>query len=450
MMFVNTSENFTTLSNESLQTLSSVYNADTLSVNNVTSLKTISTKTLTTSSDSTIGGDLIITGNIKPSNTNTTTNPNGINLNGRLSVADKIKTNNIAITGSLCVGADDNKSICLQSNELFQMMKFYKQKDRMYNNGAIIYQNIFDALNTNIIAKNGAPVGWDQTNWLSKLWNGYPILNIGNGVNTGINGLKINIASLAKTDSFTNGFGQLDQFDDYSRVIWVRVLSDRFFSVKLMDDNGVLVNSFASGKRNLTSINPNGNQNDSGYAYAHQWVPIAIPSPIKTNYYLVSQDKSDTWISGIAFSKNPWNHAMNSALAYAWAVNGGTATTWESDNWNNDVLSKFVNGTTYTLNVPIVWSQYDKLVYFIEYNNNWNGGSHKKVTANGVQIENFSSTFTNPFATHINSKMYNRYFATKIPNNLIKQGDKTVTLTIDMTGCNEPIYFREIGTHDYI
>jgi hypothetical protein len=45
----------------------------------------------------------------------------------------------------------------------------------------------------------------------------------------------------------------------------------------------------------------------------------------KSGGYIVHSDKySDDWISGIAFSKNIWNHAKNSAVAYHWAINGGS------------------------------------------------------------------------------------------------------------------------------
>jgi hypothetical protein len=89
-----------------------------------------------------------------------------------------MKTNNLSITGALCVGsigADDSKAICMQSNELLSMIKFYKQKDRMYNTGALIYQNIFDSLSSGVIAKSCTPVGWNQTSFAVNPWNGFLI-----------------------------------------------------------------------------------------------------------------------------------------------------------------------------------------------------------------------------------------------------------------------------------
>jgi hypothetical protein len=43
------------------------------------------------------------------------------------------------------------------------------------------------------------------------------------------------------------------------------------------------------------------------------------------------------WISGIAFGKNLWNHASNSAFAYEKAMNGGDQTeSTENMYWNGD------------------------------------------------------------------------------------------------------------------
>ena len=55
-------------------------------------------------------------------------------------------------------------------------------------------------------------------------------------------------------------------------------------------------------------------------------------------------NKNGCWLSGIAFSKNLWNHAKNSGLAYHWKIKGGTAATWFSDNFNNDLHDSWWTG----------------------------------------------------------------------------------------------------------
>ena len=51
---------------------------------------------------------------------------------------------------------------------------------------------------------------------------------------------------------------------------------------------------------------------------------MALPLKRSGSYYLSSYTDSDSWISGMAFGKNLWNHAYNSAYNYYRAFNGGT------------------------------------------------------------------------------------------------------------------------------
>ena len=52
-----------------------------------------------------------------------------------------------------------------------------------------------------------------------------------------------------------------------------------------------------------------------------------MPLRVAGQYYLSSYIDSDSWITGIAFGKNIWNHASNSAYNYYRAFNGGTRVT---------------------------------------------------------------------------------------------------------------------------
>jgi hypothetical protein len=64
-------------------------------------------------------------------------------------------------------------------------------------------------------------------------------------------------------------------------------------------------------------------------------MPMPLRKPGKYMLYS-SFSESDDWISGIAFSKNLWNHATNSAVAYHWALNGGKSVDWATNDWNRD------------------------------------------------------------------------------------------------------------------
>lgn len=75
---------------------------------------------------------------------------------------------------------------------------------------------------------------------------------------------------------------------------------------------------------------------------------------------------------------------------------------------------------------------------------------HGRVRVNGQTVERFRTSWINPFASHFNSKLYDRYMATYVPANLIRASDRFITVTIDMTEANHHIHFREIGTHDVL
>jgi len=311
-------------------------------------------------------------------------------------------------------------------------------RDYMYRD-SMIFQDVFNAYNSNIIVKRGSPRGWDETSYVSNPWNLRHILNIGSGANSNGNGIKINIPQ---------GYD----------VIWLRVLNDRWATFRVapfVDDSQVnfsntvdAIERYAAGYRMLNTISPDGAGPDSQWN-VHSWVPFPVRNG--ANAYAVHSDvNSDDWISGIAFSKNIWNHAYNPAVAYLWKLNGGDATGWVSENWNNDQLGLFNGGSNFEVYVPVIFTGRDKMLYIVEHNNNWTGTMHTGVYVNSVQVERFRTSWRNPFAVHHNSKNYCRYMGTRIPANIISQGDKFVRVRIDMTwNNNQHINFRELGTHDY-
>ena len=65
--------------------------------------------------------------------------------------------------------------------------------------------------------------------------------------------------------------------------------------------------------------------------------------------------------------------------------------------------------------VPYIYSGKDKMLYFAEHNSNNNGGPHYQISVNGHVIERLRYSYTNPFATHLNSKTFDRYLASKVP-----------------------------------
>ena len=304
----------------------------------------------------------------------------------------------------------------------------YYPEDAVYQN-----HNIFDLLGSRIISKHGNPGGWDEGSYRSTKWpdgNGNNILRIGHKNST--DGLRVEVP-------------------DGKNVIWIRCLNDRWISVQVYKiDGNIDLGNFCSGFRKLHKYAPDGGQHDGRWDFL-TWFPIPVPGP--GSYKIVSGNRvndggSDAWIGGLAFSTNPWNHAFNSAVGIHWNVNGGENVTWNSDNWNNDMLAQLTNNTTATLVIPIVSSGRDKLLYLMEHNNQWDGGMHRGITVDGTPIERLRSTWDHPLARSINSKMYNRFLAAFVPESLTRN-KRFITVKIDMTReMGNHIFFREAGTID--
>ncbi len=307
---------------------------------------------------------------------------------------------------------------------------YNKRANFLFNpEDAIIYQNVFDAVGNGTISKSGNGAGWDDTSHKSNLWNGYPILRLGSK-NDFPNGAKVKVP-------------------EGKSMIWIRLLNERWNSWQIYDNNGGNLGNFTAGYRKLNPLSPDGGTGDA-YWNLHIWLPIPVPGP--GDYVIcpgnkINKDGADGWISGLALTSNPWNLAVNAAISYHWPVNGGDALEWETHDWHNDHLARIMQGKVTTLVVPIVPSGKNKLLYFVEHNNDWNGLMHKSISIDNTPIDRLRTTWDHPLARHVNSKFYSRFAATIIPENLTR-GKRFVNVKIDMTGCNHNIYIREIGTVD--
>ncbi len=258
-------------------------------------------------------------------------------------------------------------------------------------------------------------------------------------------------------------------------TVWVRLGNSSEWHIvnaqfsqdgKIFQDLG----NWTAGRREGNCYCPDGSLGDSSRPY-HQWLPI--PTGQSGLVKLIHKGDTNTWfhLSGVAFSKNPWGHAAQSALGYHWAdrVNQGDAVPWDNEAWHGDILACFDNFNTYEIRVPIVPSGRDKLLYLINHNDTWNGVLHTglsiKIGDTYQPIERFLATYDNPFARHWNSKLYNRYIATRIPAEMIAEAlnitdpddrmTQLISIKVDLTLQGEEkndfedrLHFREIGTHD--
>jgi hypothetical protein len=300
---------------------------------------------------------------------------------------------------------------------------------RMYPDDPQVYQDIFAALGQGKIAKLGNPQYNDTSYPPSNPWNGLPLIEFGSNNEADGNGAVVDIPAGYDT-------------------VWVRVLGERWNVIKAyyLDGDQRDLGLWAGGYRNLNTYSPDGSPPDQ-YWNIHQWLPIPAGRPGKLALISKLNTNNNFWLSGVAFSKNPWAHAAQSAVGYHWALNGGNAVQWDTENWNNDVLAQIPAGTKAALKVPVVPSGRDKLLYVIEHNSNWNSALHTGVSVNGSPVERFLTTYDNPFARHWGSKPWCRYLAARVPAALAGN-NRYLDVQIDMSRQNNLLYFREVGTHD--
>ena len=303
-------------------------------------------------------------------------------------------------------------------------------RNRMYPEGPLIYQDIFDAKDRGVISKLGNPAYDDTTYRSNPGWNDRRIIKYGGNQEARGNGARVNVPT---------GYDTL----------WIRVLGDRWATmhVYFLDGAREDIGNWTGGFRDANSYTPDGAVADS-YAREHQWVPIPVRRAGSVAVISNRSDK-DFWISGVAFSKNPWGHAAQSALGYHWKVNGGDSTTWVTENAEGDILSQIDPKSDLALNVPVVSNGRDKLLYMVERNFVDTRSAHSGITVNGSPIERLLATYDNPFARHWNGKLHERYLAARIPASLIPSDARFVTVRFKMSKQNgNGLRFREIGTHD--
>lgn len=345
---------------------------------------------------------------------------------------NQITTSSPLLIGTqLCAG-----NICIDAQNLAPLLRI-KQMPYMYSpktSDSVTYNDIFVAMNNGVISRSGSPAKWDSTSYVTNLWNGYKILNIGvgNAADSVPAGIKVNVP--AKMN-----------------VVWFRVLNcDRWTTLTV---KGYPVN--ACGYRCLIKLRPNGGE-DSGTC--HRWIPYPVAGP--GAYYVSGADASrspgDNWISGIGFSTNPWNHAMTSGVGYYWSLNGSSGVGWTGATWpqndganTGDNLAFVPDGKTATLMVPVINSGDDKMLYFLSLgrapDNNY--VSLCKVTVNGTPVPNMYPC-DNVFSKYYNNKQYLSYLATRVPASLITGQTMSVVMDATHPDIVDNLYFREVGTHD--
>lgn len=339
-------------------------------------------------------------------------------------------------TGALDIGGT-LRAWSLQSSNVME--------NRMFPPNPKVYQDIFIAKEEGVIGvtPTGTPINYNDTTYVKELWNKRRIICYG--------------------EKDPNDRGAIINLPPGYTTVWVRVLGDRWYDIKadFIDGAKEDLGRWIGGYRLGNCYCPDGSLADTSYQY-HQW--LAIPThrqeggKLRLTDRIGSQGNGGLWLSGVAFSHNPWNHATQAARGYHWQANGGDAALWDSKSthYHHDSYSYIGPKSQLELRVPYIWSGRDKLLYFVEFelfDPPQNGCAHTAIYVNGTLLKTrFQASYNNPFTRHWNSRPYNRYVAVRIPAELIPQPiaakPPCLSIKIDLSLQDGSLHFREIGTHD--
>ena len=293
-----------------------------------------------------------------------------------------------------------------------------------------IYQNFDDAINDGTVVKLGNPTIYSNSN----RWNGRYIFSYGGNAENDGDGMEINVPT-------------------GTEVVWLRLLGERWNNIKVyyldgaQEDLGI----HSAGFRNTNIYVPGGGARDGQYNM-HEWLPIAVPRSGRLALISKPNTNKSFWVSGLAFSKNPWSHTHRPAVTFRWASNGGDAVNW-TGRFDNDQLAQVPANTKMLLKIPVVENGKDKLLYFVCRKRTHAMVTYETIRINGTALtERLTFTHDNPFSRHWRMTSGHGYVAVKVPANLIPSGSTYLDVEVDTgdggTKFNIAFFFYEAGTHD--
>jgi hypothetical protein len=379
----------------------------------------------------------------------------GGTVSGPLTVGGDLTVTGITTFQSPIV-APNVQSTNLNQYSMYPSTPEYPKVDSL--SGAVIYQDIFEALNANAIANMGlSPPSYNDTRYKAPNppWNHRELIMFG-GPDEG------------------DGHGAMVTVPNGCDTVWIRVCGERWNAVHayVPDSNNAVATDLGvwlGGYRGANSYCPDGSLDDGAYYefevkdssscpasfeksgnIYHQWLPIYVGNVasvalVSTKLQSGPASNGDLYLSGLAFTTNPWTHAVQSAMAFGSGLNGGDRVQYYG--WfKSDIDCSVAPQSTSRLRVPFVKSGRDKLLYVVARDSTDNSLSHDGVLVNGTKVGRLRASFDNPFARHWNSKVSERYVAVIVPDDLVPaSGFQDVQ--IDMTHQSGSFYFREVGTH---
>ena len=203
---------------------------------------------------------------------------------------------------------------------------------RMYPSDPLVYQDIHAAVKAGALARLGDNRSFD----LRGVWNGYNHARLGGNHDP-------------------DGVGAAVEIPAGYDTVWIRVMGDRWNAVHayFLDNDRQDLGVWAGGFR--PSMNPDGSAPDcyesEGFR-RHQW--LAIPAGRAGKLALVSKPSTNAefYVSGLAFSRNPWAHAAQPAAAYHWGLNGSEVLPWHASS--KTAHAAWLPAAVTTLRVPVI------------------------------------------------------------------------------------------------
>ena len=204
---------------------------------------------------------------------------------------------------------------------------------------------------------------------------------------------------------------------------------------------------YCNGDKKTGYISPEGIDLNN-YDRLYFWINIPILSnenEILIRYNNISRKKPI--FEGFAFNINTWGFISNNGFSFVNNLNGEKLQRGKYKNGNCEYFIK--NHNFFTINVPIVANNKDKLFFIVFNKINHELNLNTNITIGNFSIEKIRKSYNNPFSRYFNSLPLKIYYAAKIPKEIINKYDNFIKIKFGKFPFGSRLIFSEAGTHDF-
>jgi hypothetical protein len=243
----------------------------------------------------------------------------------------------------------------------------------MFGYNPTVYENVFEAVDLGIVRRYGTnfAAAWtDQTTYRTTKWNNANMLQLGYQANPTISSTAVTIPS-------------------GSSMLWIRVLNEGVRQIRLnvgFDEentlggppaNYVCRHSWVRQDEWKARFSPYGESYNNVNPLFHYWIPFNLNSDKGGTAYIYCKphafDTPDAWISGIAFTENPWNMSFYTIMDWHRSEAGAWTADWFGA-WNGFLwVKRDGSPTAAPINLvhPVVNNGKDKVFNMICKGDQW-------------------------------------------------------------------------------